>query len=337
MTTLVTGATSGLGRNAAQRLAILGRRVRATGRNLDTGRALQACGIDFIAADLATAQTTDFDRLLDGVDTVWHCAALSSPWGAYEDFHVANVVATGHLVKAAIRHGVRCFVHVSTPSLYFDFRHRLNIPENFRPARYANHYASTKAQAETCIQAAVQRQPATTFVILRPRGIFGPYDRVLVPRILRVLRERKGVLPLPRGGAARLDLTHVDNVVQAMLQASARLDLQSGEVFNITNGEPATLRSMLDALLRPLGVPFRIVSLPYPVVDAVARAMELRAAVTGIEPALTRYSVGALNYDMTLDIGRARQRLGYAPVMPTDEAMSTTVEWIKAHGDDYGL
>jgi nucleoside-diphosphate-sugar epimerase len=337
MKTLVTGATSGLGRNAAEHLAARAHPVRGTGRNPLAGEALQARGIEFVPADLTSARDTDFDRLLEDVDTVWHCAALSSPWGRYLDFHAANVMATTRLAQAAARRGVRRFVHISTPSLYFDYRHRLDIPETFQPRRYVNHYASTKAQAEQAIRAAAAQHPGTTFVMLRPRGIFGPHDRVLLPRILRVLHARGGRLPLPRGGAALLDLTYAANVVHAMQLATRCPGLTSGEVFNITNGEPGTLRSMLSALLVPLGLPFRIAAPPYRVLDAAARGMELCAALTGTEPALTRYSVGALHWDMTLDISRAREKLGYAPVVPLASGIAATVEWIKAHGDDYGF
>ncbi|MDR2851788.1 MAG: NAD-dependent epimerase/dehydratase family protein [Burkholderiaceae bacterium] len=337
MITLVTGATSGLGRNAVEHLAALAQPVRGTGRDRKVGAALRTQGIEFVAADLATAQEADFDRLLDGVDTVWHCAALSSPWGRYRDFYAANVEATARLAEAAVLRGVRRFVHISTPSVYSDYQHRLGIAETFRPARYVSHYASTKAQAEGVIRAMAARHRATGFVMLRPRAIFGPHDRALLPRILRVLRARHGRLPLPRGGNVRLDLTYVANVVHAMHLATNCEGLAPGEVFNITNGESATLRSVLEALLVPLGVPFRIVAPPYRILDAAARLMEVYATFSETEPALTRSSLGNLYYDMTLNIDKARTRLGYAPVTSLAEGIATTIEWIKTHGDDYGF
>lgn len=337
MKTLVTGATSGLGANAARYLAAQRQAVRATGRDRRAGQALEAEGIEFVPVDLANAAAKDIDRLLDGIDIVWHCAALSSPWGRYEDFHQANMTATTRLAERAAQRGVRRFVHISTPSLYFDYRHRVDIPETFRPARYVNHYADTKAQAEASLRAIALSYPGTTVAILRPRAIFGPHDRVLLPRILRVLRERDGRLPLPRGGVARFDLTYVENVIHAMQLATTREDLPSGEVFNITNGEPATLRDVLAAIFVPLGVAYRIVALPYPVLDAAARAMEAYASLSGAEPALTRYSVGTLNYDMTLDIEKARRMLGYQPIVPLSEGIELTVRWIQSHGHDYGI
>jgi nucleoside-diphosphate-sugar epimerase len=337
MTTLVTGATSGLGRNAAAFLAQKGSTVRTTGRNRTAGEALRVLGMEFVQLDLASAANTDLESLLQGIDTVWHCAALSSPWGAWSDFHAANVLATSRLAHAAVANGVRRFVHISTPSLYFDFHHRLDIEETFRPASYVNHYASTKAQAEDVIREVAAAHPDTTFVMLRPRGIFGPHDRVLLPRILRLLRERGGRLPLPRAGSAKLDLTYVGNVVHAMHLATTCVHVHSGEAFNITNDEPTCLRDVLDALLTRLGIAYRIKDMPYPVLDLAARAMQRWATLSGREPLLTRYSVGALNFDMTLSTRKAQAVLGYQPRWTLQQSIEETVNWIKAHGDDYGL
>lgn len=169
---LVTGATSGLGRNAVHSLAQSGQAVRATGRNLAQGAALEQAGIAFVRADLARASDVEVDRLLEGVDAVWHCAALSSPWGRAADFQAANVDATQRLALAAARRGVPRFVHVSTPSIYFDYQHHRELPETYRARRPVNHYAASKAQAEKVILDIAAQHAATTFVMLRPRGLF---------------------------------------------------------------------------------------------------------------------------------------------------------------------
>jgi nucleoside-diphosphate-sugar epimerase len=113
--------------------------------------------------------------------------------------------------------------------------------------------------------------------------------------------------------------------------------VRSGEAFNITNNESTCLRDVLDALLTRLGMAYRIKDVPYPVLDLAARGMQRWAAVSGREPLLTRYSVGALNYDMTLSTRKAQRVLGYQPRWTLQQSIEETVHWIKAHGDDYGL
>jgi nucleoside-diphosphate-sugar epimerase len=334
---LVTGATSGLGRNAVHALAQAGQAVRATGRDLSQGAALQQAGIAFERLDLARAGDLEIDRLLDGVDAVWHCAALSSPWGRAADFQAANVVATRRLALAAARRGVPRFVHISTPSIYFDYQHHREVPETYRARRPVNHYAASKAQAEQVILDIAARNAGTTFVMLRPRGLFGPHDRVVLPRILQVIRERGGRLPLPRGGSARIDLTYVENVVHAM-QCATVAAVDSGSVFNITNHEPTSLAQVLDRLLRDeLGLRLRVQTMPYALLDAVARTQEAWGRWRGREPMLTRYGVGALNFDMTLCRRRAVAELGYAPIHDMAEGIRRTAAHLREHGTHHRL
>jgi len=333
---LVTGATGGLGRNAVDALLEQGVAVRATGRNAMIGAQLVACGADFVAVDLATASAEQLAQLLQGTDVVWHCAALSSPWGRLQDFVAANIDATHRLLAAAADANVKRFIHISTPALYFDYANRFDVPESYQPRRYVNHYAATKAQAEQCVREAAAQHPQMHTVILRPRAIFGPYDQVLIPRLLRVLQARNGKLPLPNGGSAMLDLTYVENVVHAMWLASMHQDIQtlpSGTALNITNHEPIKLGVALKKLFHDgLQQPFQIVALPRQLMAIAARGMQALSAITGKEPMLTPYSVGTLSYHMTLDNRCAIDMLGYRPLVSLDEGIARTIKWMKQHG-----
>ncbi len=339
MTTLVTGATSGLGRNAIDALVAVGAPVRATGRNAAVGASLVAQGVPFLAADLSTLDAAQARALLAGVDTVWHCAALSSPWGRLADFTAANVVATSRLARFAVAHGVRRFVHVSTPSLYFDFRHRLNVTEEQVAAQPCNHYVRTKWVAEGVIRDMARAHPKTGFVILRPKALFGPHDRVLLPRILQVIESRGGALPLPRGGDARLDLTFAPNVVHAMQLASAAEGLPAARAFNITNQQPMRLNDVLTHLLcDELKRNVRIRRMPHALLDLVARGLEAASSFTQREPWMTRYSVGALHYDMTLSNARAQRELGYTPLHDMADGIRRTADWLRGpHGAHHSV
>jgi nucleoside-diphosphate-sugar epimerase len=330
MKVLVTGATSGLGKNAAQWLLSAGHDVIALGRDVVSGQELAAQGATFIAQDLTLLHPTEWEAYLSGVDWVWHCAALSSPWGRWQDFYAINTQVTEQLACAAGKAGVKRFVHISTPSIYFDFQNRHHIKETFCVAKLVNHYAKSKALAEKKIVLAQQQYPQTRYTMLRPRAIFGPHDRVILPRVIAQIKHHKGILKLPKGGGALLDLTYVGNVVHAMYLASSQADLPPAAAYNITNQEPMTLSTVLNALLNEkLAMNFSIKALPYPVLFAVATGMEYWAKFTDKEPMLTRYSVGALSFDMTLCQQKAQDELGYRPIIDMTQAIALTANHLQ--------
>lgn len=330
---LVTGATSGLGRNAAQWLLDAGHEVHAIGRDQRAGSELIQLGARFTPQDLTTVTIEECQQWVKACDVVWHCAAKSAPWGKPQDFYQANVAVTDKLAQAAGREGIKRFVHISSPAVYFDFTHHHDLPETYRARRFSSHYANSKYAAEQVLQGCITDYPATTYVILRPRGLFGPHDRVIVPRLLQQLARDRNVLRLPGGGQARLDLTFVLNVVHAMMLASCREGLRSGAIYNITNQEPQRLIDMLDSLLnQQLNFNYRLQSLPYSLLAVVATAMELAACVTGKEPLLTRYSVGAVYFDMTLSSERAINELGYRPLYSLAQGIALTGDWLRTQG-----
>nr|WP_250808184.1 SDR family NAD(P)-dependent oxidoreductase [Neorhizobium tomejilense] len=324
MKAFVTGATGGLGRNLVERLLSRGDEVVATGRNRIAGKALSDLGARFVAADICDVDTVS--RAAEGCDTVFHCAALASPWGDYRDFVQANVSGTASVIRAALATRAS-LVHVSTPSIYFDFTDRLNIDEyDPLPRKFVNHYASTKYDAERLVDQAVDRHGLAA-VTLRPRAIFGPHDTALFPRVIAACRN--GRLPLAGRGLTLIDVTCVSNLVDAMLLAARKTESLSGRKYNITNGIPILLRDLIEFAFSEMGIPFEPRFIPYPVVATAALAMELWAKIplAGGEPRLTSYSAGVLKYHQTLSIERARTELGYSPAKGTLAGVSEYARW----------
>nr|EHV0515327.1 hydroxylamine reductase [Escherichia coli] len=330
---LVTGATSGLGRNAVEFLCQKGISVRATGRNEAMGKLLEKMGAEFVPADLTELVSSQAKVMLAGIDTLWHCSSFTSPWGTQQAFDLANVRATRRLGEWAVAWGVRNFIHISSPSLYFDYHHHRDIKEDFRPHRFANEFARSKAASEEVINMLSQANPQTRFTILRPQSLFGPHDKVFIPRLAHMMHHYGSIL-LPHGGSALVDMTYYENAVHAMWLASQEAcdKLPSGRVYNITNGEHRTLRSIVQKLIDELNIDCRIRSVPYPMLDMIARSMERLGRKSAKEPPLTHYGVSKLNFDFTLDITRAQEELGYQPVITLDEGIEKTAAWLRDHG-----
>jgi nucleoside-diphosphate-sugar epimerase len=327
---LVTGASGFIGSHVAHALSRAGHEVLATGRN---AARLATFAATPIAVDTADIVVDPLQKLVADRDTVVHCAALSSPWGARSAFRQANVHATERLLHAAQQAGVRRFVHLSSPSIYFRLADQFDLTEAFAPPkRWINAYAETKWQSEQCV--ADVRYAAMSRIILRPRAVFGEGDRAIFPRIL-ALAER-GWFPQIGDGQALIDTTYVGNVADAVVAALSATSHAEPQVFNITNGEPLAVCELLYRLFTALDMKVRRVRLPRSVAVALGALAERAARIRPgqPEPRLSRYGVGVLGYAQTLDISHARRVLGYRPRVSVDEGIRRFSQWWSAHGRD---
>lgn len=307
---LVTGATGGLGLAVVEVLAAAGYVVRATGRDGSARPRLEAMGAEVILADLTDPQIAG--RISEGMDAVFHVAALSSPWGRSAVFRAINVTATATLLASAKAAGADSFVFVSSPSIYARPRDQVGLTEADPVAiKPMNAYAATKGQAERLVLAA--NAPGFATMVIRPRAIVGPDDKVLLPRVLRLVE--RGRFPVMRGGSALIELTDVRDAARALLLADQSRAVVAGRPFNISGGRPVAVRDLAlrlgDALERPL----TLVPVSVSVAMAAAAAMEAVCKVLPgyPEPPLTPYSVAALAWSQTFDLSQARDVLGYAP------------------------
>ena len=321
---VVTGATGFLGGALVRRLHALdpARPLCAIGRDLGRGDALRREGISFSALDLSDAGGTD--AALADAEVVVHAAALSSPWGPRAAFHAANVVASEHVAHACVRAGARRLVHISTPGIYHDGKPHLGIREDDPlPARAVNHYAATKREAEHRVLT-ICGEGDVPAIVLRPRAIFGPGDTALLPRIAEALR--RGRLPRIGDGSCLVDMSYIDNVVNAVLLAMAAPPTIRGRAYNISNGEPVRIWEVIDRLADALSVTRPQARISRANALRVATALEVghRLFAPRREPALMRYGVDLLSVDMTLDIRRASTELGYRPRVGMAEALART-------------
>ncbi|MCH8619715.1 NAD(P)-dependent oxidoreductase [Undibacterium sp. TS12] len=336
MKILITGGTGFLGRHLVWHLAGQGHEVIFTGRQQVLAQSIigkiktGSGDAEFVAMEHGGLQAQAIlCRAAEGADAIIHSAALTSPWGAADLFERANIASTREVLAAAQVNRVNTLVHISSPSVYFDFKDQLDIPEAQPLPDGVNAYARSKRVAEQLVQAA--NLPHR--VILRPRAIFGPWDNALLPRLLRLIQY--GRVPLMRQGQALLDMTYVENVVQAVMLSLALspAPAPTAQVFNISNGEPLAVAALFDRLAQEFGMTIKTVQRPYWLADLMARGLEtLAQARPGWEPPFTRYSLATIAYSQTLDLRRARQVLGYQPAVSLADGIRRTAQWRKTEG-----
>ncbi|HET9518212.1 MAG TPA: NAD(P)-dependent oxidoreductase [Actinoplanes sp.] len=230
---------------------------------------------------------------LSGVDAVVHLAAAVGdppPSAAAEAaYRAVNVDGTARLLSAA---GDRPVVWVSSASVYRPGRTGTAVREDHPCDGQRTAYGRSKAAGERLALHAGA-------VVLRPRAVYGDGDPHLLPRLRRLLRGGRLLLP---GPDVTLSLTAVQNLADACLAA---VDWPPGP-YNVADPVVYSRDATLSA---QFGVPVRHVPLP------VARAATVVAGLTrlaGHRPALTRYAVEQLSDGLVLDISRALAA-GWAP------------------------
>lgn len=319
MQIVVTGATGFLGGVTARELARRGHTVTGLGRDAVRGAGLEADGIRFVPADLR--HPTSLRPALDGAEAVLHAAARSTLWGRWPDFVADNIAVSREVARACAERGLR-LVHISTPSVYNATGLSRNVPEAAPVGpRFDTPYARSKYLAELEVTAL---HPEAT--ILRPRGIYGVGDTSIIPRLTRALRS--GRLPRLVRGEVHTELTHVRNVAHA---ARLALERPAPGVYNVTDSVTLPIWATLDALADALGVARPARYIPARLAENAARALELAARLHPArpEPTLTASGVRLLTRPTTLDLTRARARLGYAPVLHPDEGLAEVLAAVR--------
>ncbi|HEY3813002.1 MAG TPA: NAD-dependent epimerase/dehydratase family protein [Caulobacteraceae bacterium] len=323
---LVTGATGGLGLAIVRSLLDAGWTVRANGRSAAGGKRLDLMGAETQLGDLLGG---DLAALCADVDTVFHAAALSAPWGPERTFQSINVDATRALLDAARSAGVKRFVFVSSPSVYAELRDRPNLTEADPPAVHPlNAYARTKLAAERLTLDAHDAQFQT--VAVRPRALIGPDDAVFLPRVLRVVE--RGRFPLFRDGRALVELTDVRDAARAIVLCGERIERVGGGPVNIAGGRPVAVRDLALKLGEALSRPFRFVRIPMAVARPLAQASQAICKVLPgqPEPVLTPYTLATLAYTQTFDLTHAREALGFTPQFDAVETARTLAPQMSA-------
>jgi nucleoside-diphosphate-sugar epimerase len=313
----ITGATGFLGGALCRRLLASGQSVIALGRDPAKLDALAALGAMTLRNDLALRAPPLLAR---PVSAVVHCAALSSAWGPEADFRAANVDGTARALAFARDTGARRFVHISTPSLYFRFRDQPMVREDAVLPPPVNAYTATKGEAERLVLSANDLD----VIVLRPRGLYGAGDTALLPRLLRAAKA--GPLPLVRDGRAETDLTHVDDVVEAVCAALAAPEGLAQRVFNISGGEPLPVRRIAEAAGARAGLTVRWRNMPSGLVLGAARGLELAAHLhpRRPEPRVTAYGAGLFAFTQTLDLTAACTHLGWTPRITFEDGLART-------------
>lgn len=256
----------------------------------------------FVRGDVCDRDVVD--ELVGAHDTVVHFAAESHvdrSIDASAAFVMTNVVGTHTLLDAALRHGNRRFLHVSTDEVYGSIDSGA-WPET-DPLDPSSPYSASKASSDLlCL--AYARTHGMDVRVTRCSNNYGPFqfpEKVIPLFVTNLILG----LPVPLygdGGNVR-DWLHVEDHCRGIELVLERG--RAGEVYNIGGGTELTNRELTEAVLAELGAG------PESIEWVADRKAHDR-----------RYSV---------DWSKAAAELGYRPVRDFAEGLKETVRWYLDH------
>ncbi|TNM36424.1 NAD(P)-dependent oxidoreductase [Nocardioides albidus] len=315
MRLLVTGASGFVGGRLRELATAAGHDVVGLGRRrLDRA--------DYLSVDLGRTAVDDLPDLPWRPDAVIHCAARATPYAPRKDYERDNVVATQTVVDWCDRLGSPRLVHVSSSSVLYRDGDQLDLTEESPVGpEFANDYARTKAGSERIV-----RTYGGSWVIARPRAVFGPGDTVLFPRIIAAAKAGRIPRLTGRTTPAVGDLIYVDNLADHLLQLAARPDL--GGVYHLTNAEPVEIQAMLLDVITQLGFdpPTREVSVATAMRAAGVLERAWRILHLPGEPPITPYGVGVLSWSKTFVPDKMLRDLG-PPRVSVAQGVDEFVAW----------
>jgi nucleoside-diphosphate-sugar epimerase len=157
-------------------------------------------------------------------------------------------------------------------------------------------------------------------VVVRPRFVWGAGDTTLLPILVDMARS--GRLRWIGGGRQLTSTTHVENTVEGLVLAAERGT--PGNAYFVTDGSPVVFREFVGALLATQGVQAPEGELPLWAGRVLARGSELAWRVLPLpgEPPIARFGLWASALEGTVDDTKAREQLGYRPVMTRDHGLT---------------
>lgn len=256
-----------------------GARVTALARNAEKAAALRARGVEVVVADLASADW--HGAIAGGADFVANTvsAAASTPDG----YRASYVEGTRSILAWARRAPIGTLVYTSSTGVYPQGG-GARVDES-ASTDGASPTGRVLVEAENLLRDAGGVALGRWFV-LRCAGIYGPGRHYLL-NALRAGQTRFAGEP-----AFRMNLVHRDDIVAAMLACFGAPPAIANEVFNLSDGAPATRGELVGWLAQQLG-------LPAPVFDSA-----VPSARKGGEPTPDRVIVAE----------KIRRVLGWRPV-----------------------
>ncbi|MGB2631285.1 MAG: NAD-dependent epimerase/dehydratase family protein [Candidatus Omnitrophota bacterium] len=323
MKSLVTGASGFIGSHIVERLKRHDEDVAALVRRTSNTEFLKTLGVELRYAALDEPEA--LKKALEGIDRVYHSAALADEWISPEVAYKVNVAGTKNLLEAARQQNVKRFIFVSSLAV-LGMRDHHGTPADSPYKKTGDPYIDTKIDSEKLVFDYYKTYglPAT---VVRPGFVFGPRDKKLIPRIVEKIANDKFMFV--GDGKNMMNIVYIENLTSAIIAAGAS-EKAIGQAYNVTNDSGMNIESFifnitdLWRLKRPKKhIPKGLAYLVCNILEGWARLIKATAP-----PYITKTRIKFLSLNLDFDVKKTREELDWRPHISVEDGLRRTKEWL---------
>jgi len=300
---LVTGGAGFIGSHVVDRLIAEKHEVVVLD-DLSTGfeRNLNPAAV-FVKGSIADERLCKSVLLDHNIEYVFHLAAQIDVRKSTENpaFDAStNIVGALQLINAAVNHGIKKFIYISTGGAVYGIPEYLPADEG-HPINPLCPYGISKHTIEHYLHYYAWEK-GLQYTVLRLPNVYGPRQNPegeagVVAIFINALHAGKTPTLFGFGKATR-DYVYVGDVVNAVYKV---IDQAEGEIINLGWGKEVSVQQIYDSICKAMNIDVK------PNYDTL-RAGEIEA--------------------ISLDATKAKELIGWTPEVDLDTGISNTVQWL---------
>jgi nucleoside-diphosphate-sugar epimerase len=258
---------------------------------------------------------TEWHATLVGVNTVIHCAARVHVMKDNEvdpltAFRAVNVDGTLNFARQAAIEGVKRFVFISSVKVNGESTQPGRVFTEADAPDPKDAYGQSKREAEQGLRQ-LAADTGMEVVIIRPPLVYGPGVKANFAALMRAVQRR---IPLPLAQVRNhRNFVGLGNLVD-FIMICATHPKAANETFLVSDGQALSTPELIRQISIAAGVPARLWPLPVWVLQVVAGLLGKGDVVQRI--------CGNLQ----VDISKARNLLGWAPVETVQEGLKRAMK-----------
>lgn len=251
-----------------------------------------------------------WDKCLQGVDTVVHCAAvahkpLTDDAREIEYLYRVNVKAVESLAEACLRLGVRRLIFLSSVKVYGESTSERSPFKETDPLAPEDHYGLTKQQAEAILDGYADQ--GLQVCSLRLPLVYGPEAKA---NFLKLKKLALSGLPLPLASITnRRSLLSLQNLTVVLNELLAEQNWPY-RYINVADPEPISVPDLVRLIAQTEGRKSRLFPMPVPLLYLAAKLASRQSIVE------------RLAGDLEMDISRLKRSLPSLTIAPTQACLN---------------